>query len=1022
MKPLRLILDAVGPFPGRVVIDFADLIRNPLFGIYGPTGAGKSTIFSAMTFALFGEAAKPEQLTQSLRADQADPTHPTEVEFIFENRGQVLRVVRRPAQLRPARRGNGDVEDAAEATLFDVTEMDLSTIDDGNPGRVLAEGRVTTVDKQIVDALGYGAAQFRQIVLLPQGRFEGFLKANTSARLNILRDLFDVSIYRELTERLKADAAAVEKHVAGKREAWKARLALDGFATRDELTSGVELVASQVATQQATWVAVHGTFGTADTAHRSAIVVELNYAEHASAVRACNEVTAAASEFEALQARVDKAEVATRITPFEQAAEAAREEIANAMSLLDASRLAEQQAAATAEAAASQFNVCLKQQPERERYHEDLLVCRGHRTRFEKTNALRIAMADATTSERAATARAAASKASYETAARSAAEAADRARLAQDAARQRADLRAQVSSVTLELQSAERYERVTHQRHDSQAATDRLSADVIASDAIFAESQLAFETAAAALLADHATHVASHLIDGKPCPACGSREHPAPAHGTTVGRTTVEVLARAKAASEVSRAKLDQSRRRLAEAQALFKQSEAELRALEVPARSATVVKGALSELRNALKALGPDVDLDALQAAVVAAHTVSADALAALNVDEAATRLSAQATALARRSLEDALADIPPDLRDGDLLATREALLVGRIEALDMALELARRSERLAANAHLVAAGNSATAAACLSEVTQRCATAEEQVRASLADVGLDLRTYGEAKADIVMCADLKSRIAGHHDRRIRADARLNTAAAAILDVGMPDVAATKAARDDAEAALQHVVQLHAQTKARLRQLEALEVEFNADSKRLDDMEQQSGPLLELAAAFDGRGASKVNLETFAITAMFDRVLEATNMRLDPMTSGRFRLARAEESRGAGKQGLGLVVDDAYTGKQRPAETLSGGETFMAALSLALGLSDVVESANGNIKLDTLLLDEGFGTLDAETDAGTLEQVLDTLQDLVGPNRSVGLISHVPLVQQSVPNGLWISKAATGSRIEVRG
>jgi exonuclease SbcC len=165
-----------------------------------------------------------------------------------------------------------------------------------------------------------------------------------------------------------------------------------------------------------------------------------------------------------------------------------------------------------------------------------------------------------------------------------------------------------------------------------------------------------------------------------------------------------------------------------------------------------------------------------------------------------------------------------------------------------------------------------------------------------------------------------------------------------------------------------------------------------------------------------------KMTLETFAIATMFDHVLEAANLRLGPMSRGRYTLVRESEGRGNARRGLALSVDDAHTGRQRPASTLSGGETFIAALALALGLSDIVESTRGNVRLDTIFIDEGFGSLDADSDGGgTLEQVLETLQDLVDQNRAVGLISHVPLVQQAIPNGFWITKSVSGSRIEMR-
>lgn len=191
---------------------------------------------------------------------------------------------------------------------------------------------------------------------------------------------------------------------------------------------------------------------------------------------------------------------------------------------------------------------------------------------------------------------------------------------------------------------------------------------------------------------------------------------------------------------------------------------------------------------------------------------------------------------------------------------------------------------------------------------------------------------------------------------------------------------------------------------------------------KSLAELENETGPLRGLAEAFAGENPMRTPLETFAIGAMFDHVLDAANLRLDPMTAGRYRFERdAQAVGGRTKRGLDIRVHDIQTGRPREISTLSGGETFIAALSLALGLSDVVEMSHGRIRLDTIFIDEGFGSLDTENDGGTLDLVLQVLQEIVGRNRAVGLISHVPLVQQAVPNGFSIVKGVGGSRVERR-
>ena len=240
MRPVRLTMQAFGPYPGREVVDFRRAMEGGLFGIYGPTGPGKSTIFSTLTFALFGEAAKAEQETTSLRSDHADPSVSTEVELVFEVGERRYFVRRSPEQMRPKQRGAGETTSPHEASLFDATGIAVEEISSANPGKVIAEKKTGAVRAAVTGVLGYGPEQFRQIVLLPQGKFESFLAAKTDERLHILRELFDVTTYRRLTEKFKQDAAAAESEVRFNREVCARQLKSEGFETAEDLTAGIE--------------------------------------------------------------------------------------------------------------------------------------------------------------------------------------------------------------------------------------------------------------------------------------------------------------------------------------------------------------------------------------------------------------------------------------------------------------------------------------------------------------------------------------------------------------------------------------------------------------------------------------------------------------------------------------------------------------------------------------------------------------------------------------------------------------
>lgn len=1021
MKPLRLTLDAVGPYPGRQVIDFRTALESRLFGIYGPTGAGKSTIFSAMTFALFGEAAKAEQHASTLRSDHADPTHMTTVEFIFETHGRAYRIVRNPEQMRPAKRGSGETKEGHKATLFDVTGLDLATVCDALPGKVVAEGKVDVVNKEIIRLLGYGPAQFRQIVLLPQGRFENFLAVNTQERVKILRDLFDVSLYRRLAEKVKANADTAEARVKTARDVCAGRLSAEGFATRDELAVGIGKAQTDLVLHRDAAVAAKTALDTATQAYQTAALTDRAFTEHVEADKALKAVEAETDAVNGFRDRISRARTAQLLSEAELSVNAARKAVDDMTLQASAAARAQEEAETQARTAAERLKVLTDKTAEQDRDKADLQDCEAHAKRLEASAVLQEAATKAAAKALADKRRATQSKSHHEDNTRSLEALVQQVESARSATVRRAALRSQQVEAGQALQSAKLYERAQSQLATDRQSLERLDAQVGTALAQLTVREAAFNEAEAALLRNHALHVAAHLVDGKPCPACGSREHPAPAHGSAQEGAVAETYQREKTALEGARKRCEEARTLAAAARETLDRREAEFRDLPVPTRPSEVLETELAGIVSALKALGPDVDLDALDAKRIELDAAVATTLAACQADESAAQSSDKAAALARQSLEDALQSVPLDLRDRTHLAEKQDALTRKIAEHVAALEGARRNERDTNDALIKARSGTQHAADNKALAETQFKTVQASFAERLAEAGLSQSDYHASKADVPLIGNLEAKIADHRDRHIRADERLQKAALAIENADRPDIKALKDSKDAAEATLATANDLAAGANARLQHLERLATELAAEIARLDRLEQETGPLRELADAFTGRNDMKMNLETFAIATMFDHVLEAANLRLGPMTRNRYTFVRETEGRGNAQRGLDIAIDDADTGRPRPPSTLSGGETFIAALALALGLSDVVESTRGNVRLDTIFIDEGFGSLDADGDARTLEQVLETLQDLVGQNRAVGLISHVPLVQQAIPNGFWITKTTSGSHVEMR-
>ena len=298
----------------------------------------------------------------------------------------------------------------------------------------------------------------------------------------------------------------------------------------------------------------------------------------------------------------------------------------------------------------------------------------------------------------------------------------------------------------------------------------------------------------------------------------------------------------------------------------------------------------------------------------------------------------------------------------------------------------------------------------------------AESNAGARLADVQLDKAGYEACKAHFPTLESDRKTVSDHREGLIATRTTWQNATAACADHERADLAPLQSALDDATQALNAANAVLATARTDVTSLTRFKDSLAEALTETERLESETGPLRELADLTNGKNDFKMTLETFAIGAMFDQVLEAANMRLDPMTRGRYRLMRRlDASGGRGKRGLEIEAFDINTGKARPTATLSGGETFIAALALALGLADVVESLSGKIRMDTIFIDEGFGSLDTENGAGTLDQVIQVLAALTEGSRAVGLISHVGLVQEAIPQGFYVRSAPSGSRVEER-
>ncbi|GAB3621042.1 SMC family ATPase [Glutamicibacter endophyticus] len=1005
MKLHRLRLQAFGPFAGTESIDFDALASSGLFLLDGPTGAGKSSILDAICFAIYGSLPGARQGNRQIRSDHAAAHDAPEVSCEFSVGRRRFEVTRAPAWMRPSSRAkSGFVEQKASSTLRERVDGHWQVLSTRND----------EVGQLLGGALGLSRDQFTKVIMLPQGGFADFLRAKDTDREALLADLFDTSDYAGIEEefaRRYTDERRAFETAETQLETRAGALLREAHEFLGETMpqSPEEIAATEAeARYNALRPRIHAVIDELEIA-RQARDTERQKAR--AAQRQLNEqVTAFAKleEFEGLQVtnRESRPETeqarqaleldakAQRITAYlrqqeqaraqqEQASTAANTALCEAEDLRELPRRAD--GAPDLEALPAHLDVLREQLataraavPE-ERELKDLYVSLAEQsTRIEQLDAELVTQQ---------------SQIENLAASRQELEVEDLDEVAASGA---------VHEATVALQEAgELLEKV---KEREKLREHRLASHEALADARSATSAAAKEHAAAwqLYLSQSALRLAQQLRAGEPCMVCGATEHPAPARSA---QTEPELI--------------DEDR--LAELEQATEQRRAtEQRALAAFEKAETNYQSAVSATES--------VDLAAATAALTEREQQLKDAKAALQqVKDRLKRLAALEAqqGKAQQRQNDITVELSTErekLRAGTerraLLEQRIATLRGGYDSLtELVTELARRAQRT----DLVLETQRAlkTASGRLEQSTEEW---EKQRNAAGFATDADhtaalLEQNQRAERErLVHAADQRAaRLA-----TLAESAEVQLAAALRADGGQApgesQCAAAEEAVDEAEQAYELASERLAVSRSRLERLDAQRDELAALRAEYGELFASYRRLKALAEVMRGQGENrlKMTLRTYVLAARLEEVAVAATERLKVMTSNRYELHHDDRARGNAKSGLGLVVHDAWTLKPRATQTLSGGETFMASLALALGLADVITQHSGAIDMQTLFVDEGFGSLDTDT----LDQVMGALEDLRSGGRSVGVVSHVSDMKQRIAQRVTVHKTQRGSRI----
>ena len=981
MKIQQLTIAGFGPYKDEQHIDFERFDDDGIFLITGKTGAGKSSLLDAICFALYSSVPRYDGTQSRLRSDYCETGDPTFVELEFTVHGTSYRVRRSPEYDRPKARGTGTTPQKATA--------ELSRLTDGVWEGIAA--RPVDVATELDTILGLTKDQFLQVILLAQNRFQQFLLAKNDERQAVLRTLFGTKRFEQmelaLVARSKSLAAQLDSSAGSLRSqaALAAGLVQQEAPTEPPLAWFDEVLASlahaHASAAEAATVA-DAEFSTADAEHRALQDLRRRQLRRDSARSTLETFEAQTDAIDADREALARARRASSVwahvagrrgaeLAHQRAVEIEQEKIASYSALHDSTDgIDPDSLSSTIDELTRSLGTLqgiLTDERTLPRLHADV-------DRLTKVYAER--EADVT-----------------------------------DAAHRVAELPVQLDIVVDELSAAkvtaaslpEAKARVARLEVARSAAQRAATLDRKLTEARFMEKDASAAHLAAATHLDelftarlngHAAELASALVVGEACAVCGSTEHPQPASWDGDEVTEADITA-ARATVAERRTELDDA---TSVAQDLAtrlasEQARAESKPLdEIDAELAEATL-ALIDFETAAEQVA---ECEARQTALRAELDAAGESLTALRADSAR---AATDLAEANTRLAEATARVTEHRSGFDSVAERAAELEQRLDAARDLLD--------------------ATAAARTRK--SALATAAETLADQLAENDFaDEAAVDAARRGAAEIASLDTRVREFDNAVASARSTLAEPELADLPAGLVDLAAAETLVTDTRVIRDAALQAASSLSERVDQLTSIVRRVRSEQEASAALREEYDHVRALASAVQGNepNTKRMRLETYVLAAQLEEIVTAANARLGTMTSGRYTLQHDDSVQYRNtRSGLGLAILDEHTGRARPTHSLSGGETFLASLALALGLAEVVTNQAGGITLDTLFIDEGFGSLDGDT----LEIAMSTLDSLRSGGRTIGLISHVDAMKEQIPAKLRIEVTDSGaSRVAV--
>jgi exonuclease SbcC len=1017
MKPLQLKMTAFGPYKSTETIDFTELQQNRLFVISGATGAGKTTIFDGICFALYGYGSGEDRKdTKMMRSDFATDEIHTSVELTFEMHNRVYRILR---QLSHIKKGNK----SATGERYEFFEM----MDSGETP-VVDRQIVSEINKKVEEIIGLTQDQFSQIVMLPQGEFRKLLTSQTENKEAILRKIFKTEPYKMFNERLKdkkliAEAELKKEELA--RNSYTEQI-LASFPIRE--SSVFELIESssfntyqlvealkeetifykdKIQTDELAYKEAYDKHATKLATYHEAKAINLRFIELEEKEQRLKNLLEQAVEYADKQKRLEAAERASTIETVEGYYAELKQEASNKSALLNMAQSKVIAAEETVKKVEIAYTLEANRKEAREKSVETLTQLKTLLPLFEELETKRMEMTglEMRTEELNN-------------------EVITRTNLFLEEKKKCTSLKEAIEMLEEQVEPLDNqvqqlaYLQTKHNLINEFIMTDKhlqgLKEEEAKRKRLFQEMKQAYKEEENKWMNNQASILASKLVAGEACPVCGSKEHKGESPEIHAHVVNQEGLQNLKSELNKQESSFLKARSERETAQETLNKMHVRIEELQLSIQEVDLLKRDVEELELEVSRLRFEKDkLVGLRApykeSILSLEKLEQNKVEAENSYQLQKSLLEQAKAV----FESKKASIPAniltlqELRDQIINATKYK------EQLENSWDQVQKEQKSATEAFTKALFTLEHAVEGAQEAQEKREKAYVQFVEALKKAGFDtIELFTVAKMPELKRETLKEQCNLYFQTLHTLKEQVKEAQEQLVNKTKVELAPLAEELVKLKVAYEEAFQMMNSSKGYEKAGLELEEKITSSSSRISKLEQQLGIIIDLYDMLRGQNHSKISFERYVQIEYLEQIVQAANERLKNLSGGQYYLIRSERQETHGKQsGLGLDVYDAYTGQMRDVKTLSGGEKFNASLCLALGMADVIQSFQGSIRIDTMFIDEGFGSLDEES----LNKAIDTLIDLQRSGRMIGVISHVSELKAAIPAILEVEKQKAG-------